>query len=69
VREPFVSRHSAASIVAGLVGEGEEVVFESLMPSGGVVFSDGMESDFVEFGSGATARVRAAEQQARLVIE
>ena len=69
VREPFVSRHSSASIVAGLVGPGEELVLESLMPSGGVIFRDGMEADFLHFTSGAVARVRAAEQRAVLVVQ
>jgi NAD kinase len=68
VREPFVSRHSQASIVAGLLASGEELVLESLMPSGGAVFSDGMEADFLQFNSGATATVRAAQQRARLVV-
>jgi hypothetical protein len=68
VREPFVSRHSAASIVAGLIQKGEEVVFESLMPSGGVIFSDGIESDYLEFNSGAIGRARAAAERAILVV-
>jgi NAD kinase len=68
VREPFVSRHSQASVVAGLLGSGEELTLESLMPSGGVIFSDGTEADFLEFNSGAVAHIRAAEQKARLVV-
>ena len=68
VREPFVSRHSEANIVAGILESGQELVLESLVPSGGVVFSDGMEADFLNFNSGAIATVRAAEQRARLVI-
>jgi NAD kinase len=68
VREPFLSRHSQAGIVAGLLPASEELVLESLMPSGGVVFSDGMEADFLQFNSGAIARIRAAEQRARLVV-
>jgi NAD kinase len=68
VREPFVSRHSQAGIVAGLLQPGEELRLESLMPSGGVIFSDGMEADFLQFNSGAIVRVRAAEQKARLVV-
>jgi NAD kinase len=68
VREPFVSRHSQANIVAGLLASGEELVLESLMPSGGAVFGDGMEADFLQFNSGATATVRAAEQRVRLVV-
>ena len=68
VREPFVSRHSQADIVAGMLNSGDELVLESLMPSGGAVFSDGMEADFLQFNSGATARVGVAEQRARLVV-
>ena len=68
VREPFLSRHSQANLVAGMLETGQELVLESLMPSGGAVFSDGMEADFLEFNSGAIARVRAAEQSARLVV-
>lgn len=68
VREPFVSRHSAAGIVAGMLDAGQELVLESLMPTGGAIFSDGIEVDFLEFNSGAVAHVHAAEQRARLVV-
>jgi NAD kinase len=68
VREPFVSRHSQAGIVAGVLQSEDELTLESRMPSGGVVFSDGMESDFLQFNSGAIAHVRIAEQSARLVV-
>ena len=68
VREPFVSRHSQANIVTGMLESGQELVLESLMPSAGVIFSDGVEADFLQFNSGATATVRAAEQRARLVV-
>ena len=68
VREPFVSRHSQANLVTGMLESGQELVLESLMPSGGVVFSDGMEADFLQFNSGAIATVRAAEQRAHLVV-
>ena len=68
VREPFVSRHSQAGIVAGLLQCGEQLTLESLMPSGGIIFSDGMEADFLQFNSGAIAHIRAAEQKAQLVV-
>lgn len=67
VREPFVSRHSAAGLVAGVLEEGQEVVMESLMPMNGVIFSDGVEDDRLAFDSGAVARVGVARQQAVLV--
>ena len=67
VREPFRSRHSAADLVAGLVEPGEELLVESRMPSGGVIFSDGIEGDFLDFNAGATARIHAATRRALLV--
>lgn len=67
VREPFISRHSAASIVAGWIEEGEEILIESLMPWNGIIFSDGIEQDFLDFNAGAIGRVRRAPQCARLV--
>ena len=67
VREPFVSRHSAASIVAGWIQADQEIVLESLMPSGGVIFSDGIEADFLDFNAGAVGTVRTAPQRAMLV--
>ena len=68
VREPFVSKHSGAGIVTGMIGAGPELVLESQMPAGGVIFSDGVEHDAMEFNSGAIARIRAATERARLVV-
>ena len=68
VREPFVSRHSSASIVAGWIDDGQEIVIESRMASGGVVFSDGIEQDYLEFNAGAIGRARRAQQHAMLIV-
>lgn len=68
VREPFISKHSSANLVFGKVAKGEELVVESLMPENGVVFSDGIASDFLEFNSGTIVRVRVAKERAKLVI-
>ena len=62
VREPFISQTSRAGLVMGSITEGEELVVESLMPSGGVIFSDGVESDFLEFNGGTIARLTVAAQ-------
>ena len=68
VREPFVSRHSSAELVTGMIEDGQSLVIESLMPEHGVIFSDGIEEDFLEFNSGATATISVASQQAKLVM-
>ena len=69
VREPFASLRSSAAIVAGLIEPEQEILLESLMPSGGVVFSDGIESDHLDFNAGTLADVRTAAQQAFLVVQ
>jgi NAD kinase len=68
VREPFVSRHSQAGIVCGRIHAGGALEFESSMPMGGVIFSDGIESHYLTFNSGAKAVIRAAKERAHLVI-
>jgi len=68
VREPFVSRHSKASIVAGIVEQQQALELESLMPSGGVIFGDGVEADFLQFNSGSSVVVKAAAETAQLVV-
>jgi NAD kinase len=68
VREPFVSRHSRANIVAGILEQQQTLELESLMPSGGVIFSDGIESDYLQFNSGSSVIVKAAEETAQLVV-
>lgn len=67
VREPFISRQSEAGLVAGFLEEGQELSIESLMPENGVIFSDGVEADFLPFQSGSIARVRVSKQCAHLV--
>ena len=68
VREPFQSRHSSSALVHGEIDDEAELVVESLMPEQGVVFSDGIEHDCLEFNSGSIARIRVARQVARLVV-
>ena len=67
VREPFVSRVSGADIVFGEIGPGQSLQIISHMPQGGVIFSDGIESDFLRFDSGAIARLEIAEKKVSLV--
>ncbi len=67
VREPFRSKASDVNLAAGLLEPGEELVLESQMPDGGVIFSDGVEHDTLAFNSGAVATFRTAERRTRLV--
>ena len=68
VREPFPSRHSEATILFGTVSREQPLLLTSQMPEGGVIFSDGIESDFLNFSSGTTARIVPADKKGRLVV-
>jgi hypothetical protein len=69
VREPFRSKHSSADLVAGFLDADDELVIGSQMPTQGVIFSDGVEADFLEFNSGSIARFTSSRQRARLVVD
>ena len=69
VREPFASRASGAEIVAGSVDEDTPLSIESRMPRNGVIFSDGVETDYLAFNSGAIASIGVAREVANLVIK
>lgn len=68
VREPFVSKTSRASLVFGQIAPDAELVITSQMPDGGVIFSDGIESDALAFNSGAIARIGLAPRRTHLVV-
>ncbi|MBP7584746.1 MAG: sugar kinase [Spirochaetes bacterium] len=67
VREPFESRTSHVSISFGKITASQPLVITSLMGRNGVIFSDGIENDFLEFNSGKIATVTLADRRARLV--
>lgn len=67
VREPFPSRSSAASLVCGTVAETEALTVTSLMAENGVIFSDGIEADFLAFNAGTTVEIGVARRIGRLV--
>jgi len=68
VREPFRSKYSDINLSAGLIDHGDKLFIESQMPSNGIVFSDGIEADFLHFNSGVKLEVGIADQRARLII-
>ena len=68
VREPFRSRHSSISLTAGMIHGNESLTIESYMPSNGVIFSDGVEADFIRFNSGTSVEIGIASQKATLVM-
>ncbi|MBN2083769.1 MAG: hypothetical protein JW748_00995 [Anaerolineales bacterium] len=68
VREPFPSKTSGASVVFGKITRESPLRIESHTPDTGVIFSDGIENDFLQFPSGMNAEITVSERAGRLVI-
>ncbi|WP_338499672.1 sugar kinase [Delftia tsuruhatensis] len=68
VREPFPSRSSTAELVYGQVTAGQPLTLRSRMPDHGVIFSDGMEADYLQFTAGMQATIGLSDRQGCLVV-
>ena len=51
----------------GRIEQGQSLRLISAMPDYGVIFSDGVESDFLEFNSGMRAEIGASPRSGTLV--
>jgi NAD kinase len=67
VREPFPTHTTGASLVFGRITSETPLMLNSQMAENGVIFSDGIEKDFLEFNSGTQAVITVAERQGVLV--
>jgi NAD kinase len=67
VREPFQSIRTQTGITAGIINNQHQLKIESLMPNNGIIFSDGIETDFLKFNSGSIATIGIASETAILV--
>lgn len=67
VREPFPSRTSQTNLVHGQFGKQAPLRIRSRMPDNGVIFSDGMEADFLRFTAGMEAVISIAPVHGLLV--
>ncbi len=68
VREPFPSRTSSTELIFGQVTQVQPLRILSEMAENGVIFSDGIESDYLVFNSGIEATIAPALQKGRLII-
>ncbi len=68
VREPWPSKFSQATLVFGKITQSQPMALTSQMPERGVIFSDGIENDFLEFNSGTKATICVADKQGHLVV-
>lgn len=68
VREPWPSKTSQANMVFGVIRPDSPLVLSSYMAEQGVIFSDGIENDFVKFNAGHIATISIAQHKAKLII-
>jgi NAD kinase len=67
VREPFPSVATQTGLVFGAIGVESPLSIRSLMPENGVIFSDGIEADYLQFNAGTEAVFSVAERRGRLI--
>lgn len=68
VREPFPSKVTGTRLSFGIITRDRPLTLTSHMTGNGVIFSDGIESDYLQFNSGTTATVRVSNKKARLLV-
>lgn len=68
VREPFPSQGTGISLVFGAITPNNPLKLESQMPENGVIFSDGIEADYLLFNSGTIATIGIAKSQGQLIF-
>ncbi len=68
VREPFLSKVTQIDIGFGIITKRQTLKIESNMPTKGVIFSDGIESDFLNFNSGSRVEIGIADEKANLIV-
>lgn len=68
VREPFPSHTTQTGLVFGKITRNQPLRLVSQMAGYGVIFSDGIEADYLEFNAGMTATIEVAQRQGRLVL-
>jgi NAD kinase len=68
VREPFPSRATSTNLIFGKVSASDPLKVRSAMAENGVIYSDGIEADFLPFNAGIEATICTAARKARLAV-
>lgn len=67
VREPFLSKSSKASLVFGQIEQKNPMHIRSNMAENGVIFSDGIEEDYLQFNAGSVAKIAVSQRYGQLI--
>ncbi len=69
VREPFPSVCTGANMVYGSIAPGTRFEIESRMGENGIIFSDGIQDDFLEFNYSIVASIGIDDVKGRIVVK
>jgi NAD kinase len=69
VREPFPSVNTGTNFVFGRIEKGTRFNIESKMGENGCIFSDGVESDYLDFNYSVVAEIGVAESKGVVVVK
>lgn len=68
VREPFPSQTSETDTIFGAITKDMPLNLESFMPENGIIFSEGLEQDYINFNSGTVATLSLDSRGGTLVV-
>ncbi len=68
VREPYASVNTQVSLGFGRINKNDHLHIESHMAGNGIIFSDGIEADHLEFNTGTSVKISMAPEKAHIVV-
>ena len=69
VREPFPSVNTGTKIIFGSITPGMDFCVESRMGENGIIFSDGIQDDYLDFNYSVVARISIADSKGNIVVK
>ena len=68
MKQPFPSKNTKSSLTFGQITNKLPLIIKSQTAENGVIFSDGIEKDFLDFNAGTKAEITIADKTGNLVI-
>ncbi len=68
VREPFPSNATSTNLVFGKIDHKNKLILKSQIAERGVIFSDGIENDFLSFNAGTEVSITVSSKTGQLVV-
>ena len=69
VREPFPSVNTGTKIIFGSITPCTDFCVESRMGENGIIFSDGIQDDYLDFNYSVVARISIADSKGNIVVK